>query len=100
MTAMVFLKSAADISLFFMLLGPAAVHYGAGPLMCVITAAVICVSQILSFLVSRKKDKLRMLPYMLPLFCVLLPGRCMAWAVLCGLIFAYEVFTGAARRYI
>lgn len=100
MAVMVFLKSAADISLLFMLLGPIAVHFGARPLMCVITFAVTALSQVLSFEICLKKDKLRLMPYILPLFCIFLPGRCVAWAVLCGLILAYEVFTGVTRRYM
>lgn len=100
MAVMVFLKSAADISLFFMVLGPMAVHFGANPLWCVVTFAVIAISQVLSYLVSQKSPKLRLLPYAIPLFCIFLPGRSIAWAVICALALAYEVFTGATGRYM
>lgn len=100
MAVMVFLKSLADAALAFLVLGSAAVHFGADPMMSVVTCLVICISQVISFLICQKNPKLRMIPYVIPFACIFLPGRSIAWAVLCGLVFAYEVFTGATRRYM
>jgi len=100
MAVMVFLKSVADIALAFLVFGPAAVHFGAAVPSCIVTFAAISISQVLSYLVDQKKPSLRMIPYVIPLFSVLLPGRCLAWAILCGVVFAYQIFTGATHRYM
>ena len=107
MAALVFLKSAADITFLFMLMGSAAVHFGAGLLTCVITCAAIAVSEVLSYVISSGTSSrksaisavIRMSVYIIPLACIFLPGRSISWAVVCGLIWAYEIFTGASRRY-
>lgn len=100
MAGMVFLKSLSDIAFLFMLMGPVAVHFGAGLMTCVLTCLFILASEVISFLISQKRDNLRLIAYVIPLVSIFLPGKSISWAVVCGMIFAYEVFTGASRRYV
>ena len=102
MPAMVFLKIAADVSFLFMLLGSIAVHFGSELWVLMVTMAVICAGQILSFWLSEKKKgtALRLLPYILPIGCAFIPGMTLSGWIICGIIYAYALFTGITRRYM
>ena len=100
MAVMVFLKCAGDISFMFMMLGSIAVHFGASVWACVAALAVICLAEVLSFVLDGVKSGLRLLPFILPLGCAFLPGMTISSFIICGIIFAYTVFVAATHRYM
>jgi len=112
MIVMVLLRIISDGALFMMAAGPAAVHFGASPVQMIVTFLVIAAAQTVSYVIckARKRDRrpegafpaglLRLAPFAAPFLCVLLPGRCISWAIVCGLFWAYAVYLAVTENYV
>lgn len=107
MPVMVFLKIASEVCLFLTVGGAISIHFGAGSWQIIVTLAVICLSEVLSYIMYARKGQderqnvfIRLWPMGIPLLCILLPGRCISWAVLCGIVFAYTVYIVLSEKYL